>query len=199
LQCLFSIAALGDKKCPAVKCPEPSNVSQQQHHQKSGSGQRFNKSLSHFLSGAVAVNRQKLFDAFDFGVPISDMASTQNTLILYDSVRSLPSDNTMADAAQSDGEIPEMDALSATENCDAMSALFIKSPPKLRQCYALVGGQYQGYHVQRWMRIEGEGTHGQVNAKAPLHQVSRYQLNLLFTDDLECYLFVPTHIACFCL
>lgn len=126
------------------------------------------------MNGAVAVNRQKLFDAFDFGVPISEMASSQNTLILYDSTSSLPSDKTMKNAAQGDGEIPEMNAMDATENCDAMNVLFIKSPPGLRQCYALVGGQYQGYHVQRWMRIAGEGAHGQISATAPLHQVSRY-------------------------
>ena len=55
-----------------------------------------------------------------------------------------------------------------------MNLLFIKNPGGgLKQCYALVGGQYQGYHVQRWMRIEGEGAHGKVTSNAPLHQVSR--------------------------
>jgi len=61
--------------------------------------------------------------------------------------------------------------------------LFINNPG-IRQCYALVGGQYQGYHVQKWMRIEGEGAHGQVSSKAPLHQVSRYKL--CNCDDIEC-------------
>lgn len=162
---------LFDKKCPEVKCTEPNNVPERE--EKSGTSPRFNRSLSHFLNGAVTVNRQKLFDAFDFGVPISDNASYQNTLILYDSTRSLPSDATMKAAAQNNGEIPEMDALDAMANCDAMNVIFIKSPIELRQCYVLVGGQYQGYHVQRWMRIEGEGAHGKVVPTAPLHQVSR--------------------------
>ena len=161
-------SAASDKTC---QCSESNDASQQGKQPKTS--QRFNRSLTHFLNGAVSVNRQKLFDAYDFGVPISDMAASQNTLILYDSTRSLPSDITMANAAQSNGEIPEMDALDATANCDAMKVMFIKIPGGIRQCYALVGGQYQGYHVQRWMRIEGEGAHGKVTPTAPLHQVSR--------------------------
>lgn len=162
-----------EEPCPEAKQeiqnPIP-NALEKKHETKD----RFNKSLNHFLNGAVSVNRKNLFDAFDFGVPISDNASSQNTLILYDSTRALPTDTTIKNAATSNSDIPEMDALDATANCDAMNVLFIKNPASgLRQCYALVGGQYQGYHVQRWMRIEGEGAHGKVNANSPLHQVSR--------------------------
>lgn len=163
-------SALSGKKCPEQKCScsDAENAVPQQ--QSSRSGQRFNKSLNHFLSGAVAVNRKNLFDTFDFGVPISDNAESQSSLILYDSRRSLPRGH--SDAAISNGEIPEMDAQDATANCDAMNVLFVKTPPGLRQCVALVGGQYQGYHVQKWMRVAGEGAQGKVMTSEPLHQVS---------------------------
>lgn len=155
-----------------MSCPDATTEHQQKQPETK---ERFNRSLNHFLNGAIAVNRKNLFDTFDFGVPISDNASQQNTLILYESTKALPSNEVMKNAAQSNGEIPGMDAKEATANCDAMNVLFIKNPQgSLRQCVALVGGQYQGYHIQRWMRIEGEGAHGKVRSDAPLHQVSRY-------------------------
>ncbi|KAL7522983.1 hypothetical protein ACHAWX_007733 [Stephanocyclus meneghinianus] len=105
---------------------------------------------------------------------MSDGAQHENTLILYDSARALPSDESMRKAAQANEDIPEMDALDATANCDTMNVIFLKNPQGyIRQCVALVGGQYQGYHVQRWMRIVGEGPHGEWDETAPLHQVSR--------------------------
>ena len=105
---------------------------------------------------------------------MSEGAENHNTLILYDSTSALPSDVSMRKAAQANEDIPEMDALDATANCDTMNVVFLQNPQRhIRQCVALVGGQYQGYHVQRWMRIIGEGPHGELDASAPLHQVSR--------------------------
>ena len=37
--------------------------------------------------------------------------------------------------------IPHTDAVSATENCDSKSVMFVKSPVRQRQCVAIVGGQ----------------------------------------------------------
>ena len=157
-----------------MKCPDSRNAIPQQQESQ-GTTKRFDMQLNHFLTGAAAVNRQNLFDTYDFGVPISDFAANQNTLFLYDH-HALPNDAKIRNAAGNNGEIPVIDAVQATENCDAMNVIFVKNPQNaLRQCYALVGGQYQGYHVQRWMRIEGEGAHGKINKTTPLHQVSRFE------------------------
>ena len=93
---------------------------------------------------------------------MSEDAHNQNTLILYDSTSALPSDESMEKAAQSNDDIPEMDALDATVNCDTMNVLFVKNPVcVVQQCVALVGGQYQGYHIQCWMRrIAQSGSNG---------------------------------------
>jgi len=37
-----------------------------------------------------------------------------------------------------------------------------------RQCIALVGGKYQGYHVQRYQRLIGEGAQTKTDSSAPL-------------------------------
>jgi len=105
---------------------------------------------------------------------MSSNADKESTLILYQSAAALPSNETLKLAALYDGDIPHMNnALDATENCDQMNVLFIKTPNSLRQCTALVGGQYQGYHIQRWMRVVGEGEKGKTDPKAPLRHVSR--------------------------
>jgi hypothetical protein len=135
---------------------------------------RFGSSLDHFANGFVSISRKNLFNSYDFGVPMSSNADKESTLILYQSAAALPSNETLKLAALYDGDIPHMNnALDATENCDQMNVLFIKTPNSLRQCTALVGGQYQGYHIQRWMRVVGEGEKGKTDPKAPLRHVSR--------------------------
>jgi hypothetical protein len=106
---------------------------------------------------------------------MSSDAEHENSLILYQSNAALPSNSTIKHAAQYDGQIPVMtDALEATENCDQLNVLFSKPPAgKIRQCTVMVLGQYQGYHIQRWMRKVGSGQVGTMDPKAPLHHVSR--------------------------
>jgi hypothetical protein len=171
----FCYPALNDKKCPelkcpeplpAVKCPEPTATETKSDLVK----QRFASSLNHFLNGAVRVSRKNLFDAFDFGVPMSENAENENALLLYDSREALPSDNDMKKAAYTNEDIPEMNAIEATANCDTMNVWFSKNPNKAtRQCYVLVGGQYQSYHIQRWMRLGVD----KIDPSEPLRQVSR--------------------------
>ena len=135
---------------------------------------RFDSSTNHFANGLVSISRKDLFDAYDFGAPMSSEADKENSLILYQSDKALPSNTTLSHAAQYGGDIPHMNsALEATEHCDQMNVLFVKTPNNLRQCVALVGGQYQGYHIQRWMRVVGEGEKGKIDPKAPLRHVSR--------------------------
>lgn len=106
---------------------------------------RFSSSLSHFSNGLVSINRKDLFDTYDFGVPMDPNAEDEDVLMMYDSRRGLPSNKHVAIAAEHGGEIPHTDAASATSNCDTMNVIFVKNPSRtLRQCVAIVGGQYQG-------------------------------------------------------
>ena len=108
----------------------------------SSSNKRFGKSLQHFATGLASVNRKDMFQTYDFGVPMDGGAESDDILMLYES-RGMPND--VAKEAANDGEIPHISAADATENCDVMKVLYIKNPDRsLRQCYALVGGQYEG-------------------------------------------------------
>lgn len=140
-----------------------------------GASKRFSKKLSHWASGLVSINRKDLFDNYDFGVPMSEGAEKQDVLMLYNEKRAMPNDRSLSRAAEYSGDIPHTSATEATENCDTMNVVFIKNPESrtLRQCTTLVGGQYQGYHVQRWQRLTGEGTTGKTNRTAPLRVTSR--------------------------
>ena len=67
-------------------------------------------------------------------------------------------------------ELPLLSATQATENCDTMNVIFTNNPGQSRQCLALVGSQYQSYHVHRYMR---RGNSGGINNKLPLIVTSR--------------------------
>jgi hypothetical protein len=111
--------------CACEKCPEVNESSR---------GPRFDSSTNHFASGLVSISRKHLFDAYDFGVPMSSNAENENTLILYQNYEALPSNATVNQAAQYNGDIPHMtNAIDATENCDQLNVLFTKIPNKLRQ------------------------------------------------------------------
>ena len=136
---------------------------------------RFDPKLTHFANGMVSINRQDMFETYDFGMVMDPGADREDVLMIYDSKSALPSNKEIAYAAQYGGDIPHTDANTATENCDTMNVMFIKNPGhrKLRQCVALVGGQYQSYHIQKWMRVVGSGAHGKVDKNAPLRITGR--------------------------
>jgi len=139
-----------------------------------GTSIRFSPKLSHWAAGLVSINRKDLVDTYDFGVPMDSGAENQNVLMLYNEKKAMPNNRTLSRAAENNGDIPQTTAKEATENCVAMSVVFIKNPDsRIGQCVALVGGQYQGYHVQRWQRLIGEGSKGKTDRSAPLRLTSR--------------------------
>lgn len=151
----------------------PSSSFLSKGNENGATSRRFPTSMSHFASGLVRVNRKQMFDAYDFGVPMDSNAESQDILMLYDSKHALPSGEALARAAQSGGDIPLTDAQTATSNCDNLNVIFVKNPGGMRQCLAIVGGQYQSYHVQKWMRLVGHGAHGKLDRSAPLRITGR--------------------------
>lgn len=134
----------------------------------------FSKSLTHFANGLVRVGKDDLMKTFDFGVPPNPNTENFDALILYNKKEALPSDDFIRKAAKYENNnqgLPFVSAETATENCDTMNVVFTNNPGNTRQCLALVGGQYQSYHVQRWMR-RGDTFRG-VNAEYPLKLTSR--------------------------
>jgi len=134
---------------------------------------RFPITMERFANGMARVKKDDLDEFFDFGNPMEKGAGTgeEDAIIIYHNKKSLPtSDEALAHSAQyNDGKgIPITDPQTATENCDAMNVVFTGNPESSRQCTALIGN-YESYHIQRWMRTNG----GKLDSNLPLTHVSR--------------------------
>eukprot|EP00804_Cyclotella_cryptica_P023346 CCRYP_000494-RB/>CCRYP_000494-RB protein AED:0.30 eAED:0.30 QI:0/0.83/0.71/1/1/0.71/7/1970/421 len=134
---------------------------------------RFPTSVERFATGIARVKKDDLDALFDFGNPMEKGAGTsdEDAIIIYNDRNALPSsNNSLAHAIEyNDGQgIPLTDPQTATENCDGMNVIFTGNPEHTAQCTALIGN-YESYHIQRWMRTDG----GKIDHHLPLTHVSR--------------------------
>ena len=128
------------------------------------------------LNGIARVKKDDINALFDFGNPIGkgDGTSVEDALVFYQKKQGLPSSDALLarSVEYEDGYgIPMMYAETATENCDAMNVIITGNPGNLRQCTAIVGN-FESYHVQRWMRVDAAST-SIVKPELPLVPVSR--------------------------
>ena len=73
--------------------------------------------------------------------------------------------------ADGDGVIPHISAEEATTNCGGLNVIYTDTHDGLDQCIAIVGN-YESYHIQRWMRIKPGGG-SKMNTELPLAPVGR--------------------------
>jgi len=175
------IEALAKQKVKAnlqdlcTKLPSSANNPPPEQNQKIiKGGNLFSRSIEHFAQGLVRVSKDDLMSTFDFGVPPNANTENLDALILYNKKKALPSDPNIAKAARYEDPtkpLPKLSAETATENCDTMNVVLIDNPGGTNQCFALVGGQYQSYHVQRWMR-RPDSSYGKMDHKYPLKLTS---------------------------
>lgn len=160
--------------CKNLPSATPQDLPQSSLKKIKGGSNLFSKSISHFAKGLVRVSKDDLMQTFDFGVPPNPNAENFDALILYNKKQALPSDENVAKQARYEDPtkpLPIISAKAATENCDVMNVVLIDNPGDTRQCYALVGGQYQSYHVQHWMRRPD--FYGKLDARESLKLTSR--------------------------
>lgn len=135
---------------------------------------RFPDTMQRFARGIARINKDELNDQFDFGNPVekSDGTGDEDAIIIYNDWKAIPtSDKGISHAVEyNDGRgIPLLDAQTATENCDGMNVIFTGNPENRAQCTAIIGN-YESYHIQRWMRTDGSGP---IDHNLPLALVSR--------------------------
>ena len=135
----------------------------------------FPRSLNNFANGLVRVSKDDIMSTFDFGVPPNPNSIGKEALILYNTPKALPNDGAVAAAANLNGytALPFTNATTATENCDSMNVVFTDIPGGMRQCFAIIGGQYQSYHIQRWMRRADSSYQGGLKKDESLKLSSR--------------------------
>lgn len=97
-----------------------------------------------------------------------------DVIILYGGKSSLPSTNKEATTSITDLEStpPNLSAQEATANCGGLNVIFTDTHDGLDQCIAIVGN-YESYHIQRWMRIDGRRAGSKLDPHQPLYPVGR--------------------------
>lgn len=130
---------------------------------------RFPKDVEEFAVGISRVQRDEFAQAFDMGVPLDPSTEGNNqVLILYQNEEALPNDPFISKEASSQTTIPSLSAKDATENCDYLNVILTDHGNR-KQCVALFG-QYEAFHIQKWMRLPD---HGKLDSKTPLRLVNR--------------------------
>jgi len=139
--------------------------------------ERFGRAMKDIAVGMSKTTRQDFLSHYDYGIPElhTPTRGTEDALILYQHVSTLPNDKERAQAARYDdgNGIPMLGASDATANCDVLNVISTHSGSS-RQCFAIVDN-YESYHLQRWMRIGEPGANQKegINRNLPLRHVSR--------------------------
>jgi hypothetical protein len=135
----------------------------------------FPKETSSFLNGITRIAKDAFVKKFDYGYPIEEPNNKNGeVLLIYNSANALPTkneDQQSVSIQQDAGPVfGTLDVDTATENCDTMNVINTNNPGHTRQCLAIVGN-YESYHIQRWMRVPESG--GKLDKDKPLRAVSR--------------------------
>ena len=125
---------------------------------------RFPKTISKMATGASLITKNDFLSEFDYGIPKppskrddeSDPGK-DDVLILYGTEKALPDASAgMVYTDENINELPHLSAQDATKNCGGLNVIFTESHGDIHQCIAVVGN-YESYHIQRWLRINPKG------------------------------------------
>ncbi|OEU20300.1 hypothetical protein FRACYDRAFT_182077 [Fragilariopsis cylindrus CCMP1102] len=141
-----------------------------------------NQRTRYFLPRGEYVNRTDFHNTFSkqLGIPLdkNDM-DNDRVLLLYSESKAYPKSNTNSntnsnseksniDDENGNRMIPLNDAI---ENCDFMHVV-LTNPDRHKQCIAIMG-QYESYHVHRFMRMPMPSKPQPINSSYPLRYVPR--------------------------
>ena len=142
-----------------------------------GHDRRFPKTISKIAYGSALISKNDFIQQFDYGIPKppskrehENDPGKDDVLLLYGSKKSLP-DVSTGIVHTNDGptpDIPHLTATYATKNCAVMNVIYTDTHGGEDQCMAIVGN-YESYHIQRWLRFDGTT----VDKSIPLHAVGR--------------------------
>jgi hypothetical protein len=135
---------------------------------------RFPPTVERYATGMSRISKNDFASRFEMGVPLDESKpGDEDVLLLYSSTRALPL-RYNKEVTSLNTPIPLMDVEDATHNCDEMH-IILTDHSRRKQCIAMVP-QYESFHIQKWMRVDGDG--GPMNNQETLKHVSRgYQSN----------------------
>jgi hypothetical protein len=148
------------------------------------SRRRFPSTVSKIATGASLIRKNDFLSLFDYGIPRppskrideSDPGKDE-VLLLYGGPRSLPNVGTDDAIVYGDGGKermpPRMSAMDATRNCGGLNVVYVEShDSKYDICTAIVGN-FESYHIQRWMRTDPNDSYSGLDTTLPLTPVGR--------------------------
>jgi hypothetical protein len=154
---------------------------QQEQQTKSDPTPLFKRSQSAIVNGIARMSKDEFVKRFDYGAPMEkgDGTAAEDTIILYNTIKSIPTSNPdHSDAVQygtngggDESFIQKLSTEEATENCDTMNVVTVGNPGNTKQCTVLVNN-YENYHTQRWIRVTKE-LKGKIDHNEPLRSVGR--------------------------
>jgi hypothetical protein len=145
------------------------------------------REVAKIVSGIGLVDRDAFADRFDMGVPLdATTAGNERVVLLYSTEKAFPTSmqieanlTSTSGVTGNDGPIRYIgDVHEATENCDSLHVV-LTSVDHGKKCVAIMG-QYESYHIQKFMRLPEDGASGskKVASHLPLRWVNRgSQLN----------------------
>lgn len=159
------VASTNNASGIASKSKQQKGGARQSRQQKGDNPpRRFPTTVSKFATGASLMGKNDFLSNFDYGIPKppskreheSDPGNDE-VLLLYGSEKTLPDINvgTIYQDEKGDAPLPRLSAQDATKNCAELKVMFTNSRGA-GQCIAIVGN-YESYHIQRWMRIDPRG------------------------------------------
>ena len=112
-----------------------------------------------FASGLQFVDRDDFASAFDTGVPLDETTKENDqVLVLYSDPKAFPKESSGVLSVEE-----------ATANCLEMHVVLTHT--RQQQCIAIMG-QYESYHIQKYMRLTGERG-DKIDKNLPLKYVGR--------------------------
>jgi len=157
------------------------NNNNKKNDKDDGRPRRFPKTIHKFATGASLISKNDFLSNFDYGIPKppskredeSDPGK-DDVLLLYGNEKGLPDMHdgvVYTDENGDDTSLPRISAQDATKNCGGLNVVFTDTHDGLNQCIAIVGN-YESYHVQRWLRINPRGN-SKMDTSLPLTPVGR--------------------------
>lgn len=136
----------------------------------------FPSGMGRYLVGMGRAQKKDFMHWIDTGLPFDPIQQLdREVLLLYQREEALPTRFSEYSEA-----IPMMQADEALENCDFLNVIVADHAKGKSQCYA-VFPQYEGFHLQRWMRMpkvahghkQDFGPEKRLNSSLPLRFVGR--------------------------
>jgi hypothetical protein len=127
--------------------------------------------MEKLFAGAARINRDDFMKQFNIGVPVdATTPGNQEALILYHHPKSI-SNVSSQDIVRNSGTMPLLSVQDATINCDTLK-IILTEPNRPRQCTAIVG-QWESYHIHKYMRLPPDNVRTGIDGKLPLRAVAR--------------------------